>query len=147
MSASTFRQLLSQTSETVERPRALAPGHYIGTIKATEFGTSRAKQTPFLRLLLTPEEETDDVPPGANEGIDFSRKELRVDYYITPTSNYRIADMLDAVLGLHPHRSIDERIPDLRGQRVIFVVSQRESEDGKEVYNDVGNRKGDIIAA
>jgi len=130
------------TSATVERPRALEGGHYIGEIKATEFGTSRQKQTPYLRVLLTPSEETDDVPAGANEGIDLSRKELRKDFYITPASLYRLDDLLNAVLG-KDGRPFDERIPDLRGQRVVFSVTKRDNDEGTETYNDVGT----IVAA
>jgi hypothetical protein len=142
MSASTFRSLLQQTSETVERPRALAGGHYIGDIKSTEFGTSRQKQTPYLRVLITPTEETDDVPVGANDGIDLTRKELRKDFYITPGSLYRLGDMLDSVLG-KDGRPFEERIPDLRGQRVLFAVTTRDNDEGTETYNDIGS----IVAA
>lgn len=142
--SSSFRQLLSATtSETVERPRALAQGHYIGEIKSYEFGTSRQKQTPFLRVILTPHEATPDVEADANAGIDFSRRELRRDFYITQQSLYRLSDFLDATLGKQPGRSLDERIPDLRGTRVMFQVTVRDNEDGTEQYNDVGT----IVAA
>jgi hypothetical protein len=134
----TFRELLSQNTDTVERPRALAPGHYNGKIKGHEFGQSRQKQTPYVRFLLVPESEGPDVPAGANDGIDFSRRELRKDLYITPNALYRLSDMLDAVLGKETGRSFDERIPDTRDASVMFAVTQRESEDGTETYNDIG---------
>ena len=133
----TFRSLLALSTDQVERPKPIAPGHYVGAIKGIEFGTSRQKQTPYLRVLLLPSEETDDVPLGANEGIDLSRRELRKDYYITPTALYRLSDMLDAVLGQQTGRSFDERIPELRGSRVMFLVTQRANEDGSETFNDV----------
>ena len=142
-STSTFRSLLATATDQVERPRAIAVGHYVGTIKSTEFGTSRLKQTPYMRVLLTPDEATDDVNSGANEGIELSRRELRKDYYITPVALYRLSDMLDAVLGAQTGRSFDERIPELRGSRVIFAVTQRDNEDGTETFNDVGT----IVAA
>jgi hypothetical protein len=139
MSGSTFRELLANTtSETVERPRALAAGHYLGSIKSHEFGLSRQKQTPYVRFILVPEEETADVEGGVNAGIDFSKKELRKDFYITPTAMYRLTDMLDAVLGKQMGRACDERIPETRNARVMFAVSKRDSEDGTESYNDVG---------
>lgn len=141
--ASTFRQLLSQPTDAVERPKALAAGHYIGEIKTHEFGQSRQKQTPYVRFVLTPSEETADVMEGANAGTDLSRRELRKDFYITPNSLYRLGDMLDAVLGKTSGRSFDERIPETRGARVMFAVTQRESEDGTETYNDIGT----IVAA
>jgi hypothetical protein len=138
MSASTFRELLSQPTDAVERPRAIAEGHYVGFIKGHEFGLSRQKQTPYVRFILTPEEETGDVPEGANAGINLSGRELRRDYYITPASLYRISDMLDAVLGKQTGRSFDERIPETRNARVMFKVTCRDNEEGTETYNDVG---------
>jgi len=137
MSASTFRSLLSQATDAVERPRALADGHYTGIIKSTEFGLSRQKQTPYLRVLITPEEETDDVPEDANTGIELQKREVRKDYFITPTALYRLSDMLDAVLGKTAGRSFDERIPELRGARVLFGVTHRDNEAGTETFNDV----------
>lgn len=134
----TFRELLSQKTDSVERPKPLADGHYIGEIKTHEFGTSRQKQTPFLRLILTPKEETADVPEGANGTMELSKRELRKDFFITPASLYRLSDMLDAVLGQEAGRSFDERIPELRNAQVMFAVTSRESEDGTQVYNDVG---------
>lgn len=133
----TFRKLLEQATDTVERPRALAAGHYIGFIKSHEFGASSQKKTPFVRFFIVPQEETEDVEAGSNEGIDFAKKEMRVDYYITPTALYRLSDMLDAVLGQAQGRSFDERIPETTSARVMFGVTQRESEDGTAVYNDM----------
>jgi|HubBroStandDraft_4_1064222.scaffolds.fasta_scaffold50959_1 hypothetical protein len=138
MSGANFRAILSQKTDEVERPRALADGHYIGVIKTHEFGQSSNKKTPFCRWILTPEEETSDVPEGANAGIDFSKREVRKDFYITPAAIYRLSDALDAVLGKQNGRSFDERLPEVRGLRVLFQVGHRDSEDGTESYNDVG---------
>lgn len=142
-----FRELLSQKADEVERPKPLASGHYIGTIQNAELGVSRNKQTPFVRFNIIPSEETQDVPDGANAGIDLSKRQLRKDFFITPTALYRLSDMLAAVLGKQQGRSFDQLIPETRGVRVIFQVTQREAQDAEgnvtEVYNDVGS----IIAA
>lgn len=135
--AQSFRELLAQATDQVERPRALAVGHYIGEIKGHEFGLSRNKQTPYVRFLITPEAEGPDVTKGANDGVDLSRRELRKDYYITPAALYRLSDMLDAVLGQETGRSFDERIPDTRNAKIMFKVTQRENEEGTETFNDI----------
>lgn len=132
-----FRELLTQSTDAVERPRALADGHYIGRIANHEFGTSRQKQTPFVRFILVPEEATEDVDASANDGIELSRRELRKDYFITPNALYRLSDMLDATLGKESGRSFDERIPETRDARVMFGVTHRASEDGADVYNEI----------
>ena len=133
-----FRTILRVTNTTVQRPRALAAGHYLGIIKGHEFNTSSKKGTPFIRMLLTPQEETDDVPAGENHGIDFSKVELRKDFYLTPAALHRLGNALDAILG-EDDRYYDERIPDLRDARVLFLVTVRDGEEGSnEKYNDVG---------
>jgi hypothetical protein len=133
-----FRELLKQATDQVERPKPLAAGHYLGEIKGHEFGQSRNKQTPYVRFILVPEQATADVNVAENDGIELSRRELRKDFYITPMALYRLSDMLDAVLGQETGRSFDDRIPDTRSARVMFAVSQRANEDGTEVFNDIG---------
>lgn len=135
---STFRELLSQPTDTAERPRALADGHYIGTIIGHELGTSARKQTPFVRFNIQVEEATSDVPEGANDGIDLTGRQLPKTLYITPKSIYRLADCLDAVLGKETGRSYDARIPDTRGIRVMLQVGHRDNEDATESFNEVG---------
>jgi hypothetical protein len=137
-----FRELLSQKLDEVERPRALASGHYIGFIASHEFGVSKNKGTPYVRFNLIPTEEATDIPEGANAGIDLSKRQLRKDFYITPNSIYRLTDALVAILGNQQGRSFDQVIPETRNARVMFEVTQREQQDenGKtlEIYNDVG---------
>lgn len=137
--SSTFRELLRVTSETVERPKALADGHYIGEIVSYEFGTSSKKQTPYVMFNIKPLEETSDVVEGANEGINFDTKVVNSDkYYITPKSVYRLVDVVDAVLGPDPKTYVDDRLPDTRGVRVLFEVRSRVDEnDDTRVYTDI----------
>ena len=138
-----FRELLQQSTDQVERPRPVADGHYIGEIRGHEFDRSRNKQTPLVRFIMVPLEETTDVADGANAGMELARKELRKEFYITPTAMYRLTDFLDAVLGKTTGRSFDERIPDTRGVRVLFQVTHRDTTDEAtgeitNTYNDVG---------
>lgn len=135
--STTFRELLGQATDQVERPRPLADGHYLGRIASHEFGLSRQKQTPYVRFILIPEEETADVEAGANNGMNLGTRELRKDYFITPAALYRLSDMLDAVLGKETGRSFDERIPETRDQRVMIGVGHRSNEDGSETFNEV----------
>lgn len=135
--SNSFRELLGQATDAVERPRPLADGHYIGRISGHEFGLSRQKQTPFVRFILVPEEATADVDAEANNGMVLANRELRKDYFITPNALYRLSDMLDAVLGKETGRSFDERIPETRDARVMIGVTHRSNEEGTETYNDV----------
>ena len=142
MAIPNFRELLSKPTNEVDRPRALAAGHYIGELTTHEFGVSRQKQTPFVRFNVKLIEEASDVENGANKGIDLSRRELRRDFFITPQALYRLSDFLDAVLGKQVGRPFDQRIPETRGVRVMVQVTRREVTDDEgtvlETYNDVG---------
>jgi hypothetical protein len=142
--ATDYREMLRQPTESLERPKPLPKGNFIATIGQHEFGTSRNKGTPYIRFPLAIAEACADVDPAAIEGIDLSRRELRRDYFITPNALYRLGDMVDAVLGKKPGVNLDERLPDLRGSRVMVTVSQRASEqNSEEIYNDVDS----IVAA
>lgn len=132
-----FRQLLSQPTDQVERPKPLPTGHYRGEISNHEFGVSKNKQTPFVRFILTPEEADADVDLDRLNGIDLSKKEMRKDFYITHSALYRLSDVLDAILGQQQGRNFDERIPETRNAKVLFGVTERQSDDGIETYNDV----------
>ena len=92
MSASALRELLAKPTDSVERPRPLADGHYLGKIASHEFGQSRNKQTPYARFFIVPSEEMSDVAEGANTGIDITKKQLYKDYYLTPDALYRLSD-------------------------------------------------------
>ena len=133
-----FRELLkTTTSDNVERPRGLPKGSYFGMIMNHGFDRSRQKQTAFVRFNLKIDAPGPDVPAGACDGIDFSRRELRYDLYITPRSMYRLTDTLDAVLG-RDSRVADERIPDMDGQRVLISVEPQLDNDGKDTgFNNV----------
>lgn len=131
------RDLLAMPTDQAERPKPLPPGHYYGTITGISQDKSKQKGTPFIRFAIKLEGPGEDVDPESVNGIDWTRKELRKDYYLTPTAVFRLSDALDAVQGAQSGRSYDERIAEMRGQRVLAQVTQRTSEDGSEVYNDV----------
>ena len=137
-SGASFRELMSRNTDTFERPRLLADGHYIGKIKTTSLEVSKRKQTPSVRVFLQPTEETSDVPVGANAGMDLMAEKIYRDYYIMPKLMFMLTDMLDAVLGKTTGRSFDERVPDLRDQRVLFQVGHRDSEDGQRQFYEIG---------
>ena len=138
----TFRQLLAQNTDEV-RSYILASGHYIGTVKTFEFGVSRTKQTPQVQFLLSVEEACADVDTSLNEGLNLSQFELRKTFYITPKALKMLSNALDAILGHEQGRSFDVRLPDTRGARVMFAVTQRDDEQGNPAFNDVGT----ILAA
>src|ERR1700735_317700 len=139
-----LRDLMTQPTDSFERPKALPEGHYLGTILGFEFGKSRNKGTDFIRVAMRIDGLGDDIDEVDVKGIDLSRRELRRDFFITPNSMYRLGDFLDAVLGAQPGKNADERLPDIKGTSVLMQVTQRPAENDPEtVYNDVNT----IVAA
>jgi len=137
-SAPDFRELLrTTTSDNVERPRSLPKGHYHGFIMSHEFGRSSKKQTPFVQFNLKVDGPADDVSAEQVEGIDFGRKELRLQRYITPKALYMLTDTLDQVLG-KDGRVADERIPDMDNQKVLIETEPQLDDEGNETgFNNV----------
>lgn len=137
-----FRTLLSKSTDTIERPKPLPQGTYYGTISRHEFGESSNKRTPYVRFHLQLTGPSDDIDPDMMEGIDCTKKTLRRDFYLTEDALYRLKDFMES-LGIETAgRSLGEVIPETTGMPVMISVTQRNSQDGKEVYNDVG----DVVA-
>lgn len=131
------RALLSQATNTVERPPVLPQGHFHGTVLRSEFDKSRQKKTPLIRFYLNPTSAGDDVAEEDMEGINLKAIELRYEFYLTPKSMYRLSDFLDALLGEAEGSSFDERIPEVIGAACLIGVRQRLDDDGKAVGNDI----------
>ncbi len=132
-----YRELLSQPSDSFQRPPSMPAGHYIATIKTHQFDKSSKKATPLVRFLFSPREATSDVDEEALANVDLTEKELRKEFYITPKALWRLNKFLDDVLGPQEGRSFDERIPEVKGVEVQIGVTLRFSDDGEMDFNDV----------
>jgi hypothetical protein len=137
--------LLRTPDEEIKRPKSLPNGHYFGSV--TQYSFDKAKnenRTNFCRINFKLEGPGDDVDGDEVADIDFSRRELRKDFFITPDALYRLRDFVNAVIGEDPTRTLDEKLPDIRGQRVLIQVTSRTDRNDPEiVYNDVGK----VVAA
>lgn len=135
-----IRTLLAQPSESIIRPKPFPVAWYRGKITGFDAeGKSKNKGTPFVRVFFQASSVADGQGDIDTTGVDFSRRELRKDFYITPDSLYRFRDFLDAVLGQQPSRNLDARLADIRNAEVLFEVLQRQDEnDAETVWNDVG---------
>ena len=137
-----FRELLAKPMDDVKRPPALPAGVYHGVVSNHEFGTSSRKQTPFVRYTYTLQSlhEGDE----ANlEGIDLSKRNPASTFYITEDALYRLKDFLESVGVSVGGRAVSECIPEAMNARVLVTITQRNSEDGKEIYNDVASVRGE----
>lgn len=139
------RDLLSKPTDSFERPKNLPLGHYHAQILNFELTQARTEnKTDICRISFRVMEPAEDIVDDEDKmeilkSIDLSRRELRKDFFITPDAMYRLSNFLDDVLGAESGRSADERLPDIRGARVLIQVTERTDRNDPTIkYNDVG---------
>lgn len=136
-----FSKLLSKPLDSVEKPKPLPVGTYLGIINKYEFGESKEKKTPYVRFhfQVTGAGEDVDADELAAAAPDLSKKQLRRDYYLTDDAMYRLKELFESTGVQTAGRSFAEAIPDLLNVPVHIAVSQRNGgEGGTEIFNDVG---------
>lgn len=137
-----FKALLSKSTDTIERPKPLPPGTYQAIIGQHKYDESTQKKTPFVRFFIQPTAPGPDIDSDALAGIDLSKKKLQKDYYLTADAEYRVKDLATSCGIKTQGRSLGEMIEDIANVPVIIEVKHRNSQDGEEVYNEVGSMKG-----
>lgn len=143
MSSVDFAKLLGKPAESIERPKPLPAGPYIGVIKSRAFDTSKEKKTPFVRYMVGVQGPGDGFTEhDALQGIDLTSKTLRKDYYITDTSEYRHVDFLES-LGINKsNKSVAEMVEEAVGRPVLMNVILKSNHDGTEQFNEIESITG-----
>lgn len=141
--ASNFNALLSKPMDEIKRPLPLPAGTYHGVIGKHAFDESRQRKTAFVKYELTGISAGEDISEEQMEGIDLSKRNLSATYYLTEDALYRLKAMLESVGVPTEGRSLGECIAEAVGARVLINVTQRNSEDGKDIFNDVGTVVGE----
>lgn len=145
-----FTHLLRKPSGQAAKPAALPVGDYPGVIASFEYGDANKNKTPYVRLQLKPVDWPADMPEGDKEQqlpdgtsrpIELGKRTLRRDFYLTEDALHRLDDLIRSC-GIEPGRMYDEIIPELQGKDVIIEIKQRPSQDGEEMFNDVGKVTG-----
>ena len=136
-----FQELLNKKASEVEPPKALPAGVYQFQIEKSEFGKSRQKQTPFVEFMCRATEPFEDVDDESLEeyGGLSDKSKLRITFYITEDSLFRLTNFFEH-LGLEEgDKSINELIPDCPGQVFLGTVSHELSQDGETVYANISS--------
>lgn len=137
-----FKTLLSKPMDTVEKPKPLPAGTYNGSVQKYEFMESKEKKTPYARMHMSVHSAGADVDPDSLAGVDLSKKTLRKDFYLTDDAAYRLKDFIESCGVQTAGRTIGETIPELLNAQVLIDVTQRPSEDGSDIFNDVRSVRG-----
>lgn len=140
--ATNFKDLLSKSTDKIEKPKPYPAGTYIGRVKSREFAESKDKKTPYVRFQLVPTEFGEDIHPDDQQGVELGKKTFNKDFYLTDDAEYRVLEFGQS-LGIDTSgRSLGEVIEDCINGDVIFTLVQKASQDGESFYNNVTDVKG-----
>ena len=137
-----FKALLGQNLDEVKKPKAIPAGTWFGVVRKHEFALSKEKQTPYVRFTFGLTGPGEDIAPETLDGLEFSTKTLSRTFFITPDAQYRLKEFLESIGIPTSGRTFAETIPEALNKSVMLEVTQRSSQDGSEIYNDVGKVTG-----
>lgn len=135
-----FSQIAKQAAGQSKKPPQLPAGNYPGVVKSFEWGDQNKNKTPYVRLQVGFTGFPDDLPETWDEfdnetqksttisrsDIDLAKRQMRVDFYMTDDSRYRMDAFLKS-MGVNcgtedAPRSYEETLPELIGAPVIADV-------------------------
>lgn len=137
-----FNALLDKQMGSVEKPKPFPEGPYNLLIIKREFGESQQKKTPYVRF------EFRVVSPGAgvdqellaHAKIDFSKRTMREDFYLTDDALFRLTDFLQNALGLPSDLSTRLAVEQAVNRAVIGHVKQEmDKQDPTRIYTRIAS--------
>lgn len=131
-----FQDILNTRADTIEAPKSLPPGKYSASVKSFEPGTSTQKKTPYVEVKFLVESGIDLAPEYeelANVALQKGPVEMKVSYYLTDKSTYRLIDFLEKDLSIpRGQKSIGEMLSECIGLACSVVLDTEVSKDGRE---------------
>jgi hypothetical protein len=133
-----FEALLGTKLDTVEKPKVMPMGTYSFVIIDHEFGTSAQKGTPFVQFNTHPRVAQDDVDEELlSEVKNWQDRKMKVTYYLTEDSLFRLKDFLEHCQIDITGRTIAECIPETTGQMFNGYVKQQSAPNGTDMYANI----------
>jgi hypothetical protein len=137
---SNFADILNTKVDTIEKPKPLPVGSYVGLITKVETGESAKQKTPLISVKINLSEALGDVDLDLLEksgGFGKNGKEISSDYYLTEKALFRIKELAENHLGLDTKgMTLGEVIQALPNNRVGVEIAHRSGE-GDAIYMDV----------
>jgi hypothetical protein len=135
-----LRELLQSSNIMNSKPPELLPnGKYPGVITKHEFGSTKSDNpTPYVRyhVKLTGWPEGEE----AVDGVDITKRNTQVDFWLTPDSFYILARFLKA-LGIEDEGEGDEVLLGKPvGSLVLATIAQEPAKKGSEELANRGKR-------
>lgn len=139
MSNPNFEALLNTSMDEVEKPKPLPVGHYQFLVTAKELGQSKEKKTPFVSYkcrVMAPLEDVDQDTLSAVK--NWNEKELKLDFYLTPDSMFRLKDFAAHCQVESSGKSAGQLIDDLLNASFVGQVGHSLSpRDNETVFANI----------
>lgn len=150
--APNFASVLDTPSSAIEKPKPLPVGTYVCVVKGLpRIDKSSKKQTEYSEYALTILEAGEDVDADdleksltkpSGEKIALSAKSLKVTFYHTEDSIYRLKKFLNDLDVPEEEDgeelTIRQRMNEVNGRQVKVTIKHTASEDGENIYANVG---------
>lgn len=137
-----FKTLLQKPADEIKRPPVLPAGTYHGVVKSYEFKESKEKKTPYCEVTVGVQGPGDGIDPESVAGVDFSKKQMRTNFFLTEDAVYRLKEFLESCGHTTVGKTLGEVIPEMVNSAILIEVTQRNSPDGSEIFNDVKKISG-----
>lgn len=143
-----FQDILDRQSTEIDRPKPLPVGSYTAMIQGLpRHDKSQKKGTPFVEFTLKILSAGDDVDEddlnsaltkASGEVVPLMDKTMRLTFYITEDSVYRLKDFL-AHCGIDlDDKTMRQALDETPGRQVGITVKHTASEDGDAIYANIG---------
>ncbi len=138
--ATNFSDLLSMSAEEAKAPKPLPTGTYTFNVKGHEFGESTKKHTKYVQFNVNPINPEPDVDMEAlNAFENWNQKEMRLTFYLTTDSIFRLKDFMEHCGMNISGRTFDALIPEVTGSQFNGNIEHSVSDDGKTTYGNIGS--------
>lgn len=124
--------LANQEIGTVEKPRVIPVGHYIGVFNGKyKSDNAGAKKTPLYRFEVALREPCDDVDAQELEASSGIRDSYDCEMWMTPNSLWRFTELAQG-LGAEPSMNIPASAEFIVncGEPVVFELKHQEGKNG-----------------
>lgn len=136
-----FGAILDKPTAEVNRPPAFPQGSYVAVVQGLpKFDKSSKKQTEYVEFEMKPLQAMEDVDEEAlKEFGPLGSSTLRLTFYLTEKSAYRLKEFLINDLQIEEQASLRPMIDETPGQQCIIHVKHTGSDDGKGVYANISS--------
>lgn len=135
-----FADILSKAADSIEAPKQLAPGKYLGTVKHFTTGESTSKKTPYVEFTFVVGQVVDVAPEYREEAeaAVATQPETKTTFYLTEKNLYRLVEFLEKDLGISASgRSIGDMIAQSQGASCTLIMDKETSKDGSREFINI----------